>query len=48
MRDDASFYHGYCLLQAGNAEMGYRALEEYLVGFPRGRHVVQTKAVLAQ
>lgn len=48
MRDDASFYHGYCLQRAGNAEAGRRALEEYLVQFPRGRHVQQAQTALAQ
>ncbi|MBW2276466.1 MAG: FecR domain-containing protein [Deltaproteobacteria bacterium] len=47
MRDDASFYHGYCLLKAGNADAGRNALEDYQVQFPRGRHVVQVQTALA-
>jgi hypothetical protein len=48
MRDDASFYHGYCLQRAGNADAGRKALEDYLVQFPRGRHVQQAQTALAQ
>jgi tetratricopeptide (TPR) repeat protein len=48
MRDDASFYHGYCLLRSGNAEAGRRALEEYMVAFPRGRHFQQAQTALTQ
>jgi hypothetical protein len=46
MRDDASFYRGYCLLKAGDADAGQKALEEYLVDFPRGRHAGQAKTAL--
>jgi len=48
MRDDASFYHGYCLLRAGNTDAGRKALEDYQVQFPRGRHVQQAHNALAQ
>jgi hypothetical protein len=48
MRDDASFYHGYCLLKAGNGDAGRKALEDYLVQYPRGRHVQQAQTALSQ